>query len=177
MARIGRRVALTFLAAPALMGCGFRPIYGSSNTEGNDPAAALARISVGLIPERSGQLLRLALQDRFERAGTAPAHQYDLAVSFGIISDSIAIRQDSSATWVRMVGTATYSLVSQDPSRATVTSGTARSVDGYNLFDNQYFAADQEADAVQRRIARAVADQIALQLASFFARRLAAPAA
>jgi LPS-assembly lipoprotein len=173
-----RRRVVAILGASMLAGCGFRPVYGPpASGEESAAAAALAQIQVGLIPERSGQLLRLALQERFERAGPGSAHKFDLAVSFGVSSDAIAIRTDSSPTWVRMVGTATYSLVAQDPTRATVTSGTARSVDGYNLYVNQYFAASTDTDAVQRRIAQAVADQIALQLADFFAKHsVTAPA-
>jgi LPS-assembly lipoprotein len=158
--------------APLFARCGFRPVYGPAASGGESPAAqSLAEITVGLIPERPGQLLRLALQERFERAGIAAAHQYDLTVSFGISAEQIAIQQDSAATWERMVGTAHYALIAQDPGRTTLTSGVARSVDGFNLFDQQFFAADLEAEAVQRRIAQAVADQIALQLASFFAKR------
>jgi len=174
---IGRRRLFPLLVAPALTACGFHPVYGPAASGKDSPAAlALAQISVALIPERNGQLLRLALQERFERAGIAAAHQYVLNVSFGVSSEAIGIQQDSSSTWIRMVGFANYSLVSEDPTRTTLTSGLARSVDGFNQFDQQYFAYDQEADQVQRRIAQAVADQIAVQLASFFAKRANATA-
>lgn len=177
MAAIGRRTVLPFLAAPILTACGFRPVYGPMGSDKDAQAAtALAEISVAIIPERTGQLLRLALQERFERAGLAAAHLYDLSVAFSIASEPLGIEQNSTATYARLVGTATYTLVSQDPGRATVTSGSARAVDGFNLYDQQYFAADQETDAVERRMAQAVADQIALQLASFFAKRSAAVA-
>lgn len=177
MAAIGRRTFLPLLAAPILTACGFRPVYGPVGSDKDGQAAtALAEISVAIIPERTGQLLRLALQERFERAGIAVAHRYDLSVAFSIVSEALGIEQNSTATYARLVGTATYTLVSQDPGRATVTSGSARAVDGFNLYDQQYFAADQETDAVERRMAQAVADQIALQLASFFAKRPAAVA-
>ncbi len=163
-------------AAPVLTACGFHPVYGPAASGKTGPAAqALAEISVGLIPERTGQLLRLALQERLERAGVAAARQYDLTVSFGLTSDAIATLQNSTSTWTRMVGTATYSLVAEDAARTTLTSGVARSEDGFNQFDQQYFASDLETDAVERRIVQAVADQIALQLASFFAKRATAP--
>lgn len=176
MARIGRRTVLPIIAAPLLAGCGFHPVYGPGASGGDGAAAqGLAEISVGLIPERPGQLLRLALQERFERAGIAAAHRYDLNVTFGISSDQIAILPDiTQATWVRLTGTAKFTLVSQDPNRPTLTSGVVREVDGYNLFNQQYFAADLENEQVQRRIAQAIADQIALRLASFFAKRAAA---
>jgi LPS-assembly lipoprotein len=172
MARIARRIFLPMLASPWLAACGFHPVYGPA-ASGKDSAAAsaLAEISVGVIPERTGQLLRLALQERFERAGIAPARKYDLAVGFAITAEAVGIQQDTTSTYVRLVGTATYSLVAQDPARATLTSGAARTVDGLNIFDQQFFAADQETDAVERRMSQAVADQIALQLATFFATR------
>lgn len=175
MHRIRRRELLPILVAPVLAACGFHPVY-APGSGGSDGAAAqgLAEISVGLIPDRPGQLLRLALQERFERAGIATARRYDLNVVFGIKSDQIAILPDiTQATWVRLTGTANFTLISQDPSRATLTSGVVREVDGYNMFNQQYFDADLEQDAVQHRIAQAIADQIALRLASFFAKRAA----
>ncbi len=169
MARIARRTFLPMLATPILAACGFRPVYGPA-ASGQDSAAAkaLAEISVGIIPERTGQLLRLALQERFERAGIAAAHRYDLSVGFAVAAETLGVQQDTTSTWIRMIGTATYSLTAQDPGRATLTSGAARSVDGYNIFDQQFFTMDMESDAVERRLSQAVADQIAMQLATFF---------
>lgn len=177
MAEVGRRGFLPFLAAPLLAACGFHPVYGPpASGQDSAAAAALAKIQVGLIPDRQGQLLRNALQDRFERSGAASAREYDLTVAFNLASSVVAVQPDSTATWIRVIGTANYWLTSQDPSRATLTSGVARSADGYNLFDQQFFAQDMENDAVVKRIASAVADQIALQLASFFAKRAATQA-
>ena len=73
-----------------------------------------------------------------------------------------------------MIGTANWTLVAQDPGRTRLTSGYAKSVDAINLFDAQYFAADLENEAVQRRLAEALADQITLQLATFFHKQAAA---
>jgi hypothetical protein len=50
-------------------------------------------------------------------------------------------------------------------------SGTARSVDAFNVLDQQYFAADLSNEMVQKRIAEAVADQITLQLVAYFNRQ------
>jgi LPS-assembly lipoprotein len=179
-AALRRRTVLTALAAPlggagllSLAGCGFQPIY-AKGPEGGGVSAELAAVEVGLIPERTGQLLRLALQDRLERGGVAPARRYDLAVSFALSGDPIAVAPDSSITRLRLTGTAHYVLTAQDPTRTTLTSGTARSVDGLNVFQNQLFAVDLESETVQRRIAEAVADQIVLQLAAYFHKRLMA---
>jgi hypothetical protein len=47
-------------------------------------------------------------------------------------------------------------------------------VDGLNIFDAQYFAGDLENEAVTRRLADALADQITIQLAAYFRRRATA---
>jgi len=170
--RLGRRGVLPLLAAPLLAACGFHPVYAPPAAGGDSAAATgLAQITVGLIPERAGQELRLALQERFERAGVTAARRYDLTVSFAVSAEAIGIQPDTSSTYVRLIGRADYRLTAQDPSRSTLTTGTARSVEGYNMFDQQIFAADQESDVIIRRIAEAVADQIALQLAAYFSKR------
>jgi hypothetical protein len=46
-------------------------------------------------------------------------------------------------------------------------------MDAINIFDQQYFAADLDNEQVQRRLASALADQIAMQLAVFFRHRAA----
>ncbi len=167
--RLGRRGAV--LAALAMAGCGFRPVYGTRDGQDVPTQRELAAIDVGLIPERTGQLLRQALQQRMNRSDDALAKRYELSVSLGISGDVIAIQQDSTATRLRQVATATWSLKMLDPVRTLVANGTARALDGVNVIDQQYFAADLEGEASQRRITEAVADQITLQVAAFFAQR------
>ncbi|CAH2600891.1 conserved protein of unknown function [Rhodovastum atsumiense] len=162
---LSRRLVLggaLLLTAP---GCGFRPIY-ASGTEG--PAqAGLSAISVGLIPERTGQLLRQALQARLQRGPEQPK-RYDLLVGVSVAQEGIFIQRDSTITRIRYIGQATWTLAARDATRATVTSGAARSVDGLNVFNQQYFATELEGEAVTKRITEALADQITLQLATYF---------
>jgi LPS-assembly lipoprotein len=132
------------------------------------PREGLAAISVGIIPERSGQLLRQALQERFERFGADAERRYALTASFGVSGDAIGIQADSTVTRIRLVGYAQYTLRSLDAARRTVTSGTARAVDGYDTVNQQFFAGDLENEQVIHRLAEAVADQIALELANYF---------
>ena len=159
-------------AATALGGCGFRPLY--ARTESGGPGIAsreLAAISVGIIPDRPGQLLRQALQDRFEGDGSGVARRYDLSVDYSIPGEGIAIQPDSSVTRVRLIANANWTLRAQDPNQTVLTTGRARAMDGVNILVNQYFAADLETEVVQRRLAQAIADQITLQLASYFRKR------
>lgn len=171
-----RTLALLALAAPALSGalagCGFRPLYATRPDGTPGPAEqGLSEVNVPLLPERSGQLLRLALQARLDPANAGRARRYDLQVSYGIAADVQGIDQATTApSRLRLVGIAHWRLTAMDPQRTTLANGVARSSDGLNLFDQQFFAQDLESEAVQRRIAEAVAEQMTMQLAAYFHR-------
>jgi LPS-assembly lipoprotein len=164
---LGRR-ALVAGVAVGLSGCGFRPVYATRGTA-SGAQRELAEVDVALIPERGGQLLRQFLQQRFDR-GDAVAKRFTLSVSYGVAGDTIGVQQDSSTTRTRLTGTGTWYLKQLNPAQTVVTSGVARALDGVNIIDQQYFAADLEGETAGRRIAEAIADQITLQIASYFDR-------
>lgn len=160
---LGSLAALTTLA-----GCGFQPVY--MPTASGKPGVAqreLAAVYVPVIPERPGQLLRQALQERFGNDFGSPAN-YDLNVSFGVVGEGIAIQPNDIATRIRLTGNATWRLLARDPKRTVLATGTARAFDGFNIFDTQYFAADLQSEAEQKRLAENLATQIATQLAVWF---------
>ncbi len=129
----------------------------------------MSQVDIPPLPERSGQLLRQALQQRFDRSGDGGAKLYELVVSYGVQGEGIAIeRANSVATRVRLVGNASWSLVSADAQRRTLTSGRARAYDAFNPIDSQYFYTDLANEQTQQRLAQEVADQISLQLAGYF---------
>lgn len=169
---VTRRAWLLAMTATGLGGCGFRPLYG---TGGSDPdvQARLGEVEVALIPERSGQLLRQALQTRLERGGAGIARRYDLAVQLSLAFEPIAIQIDNSASRVRVIGTASWVLTAQDAQRSTVANGSARETDGYNIINQQFFAAELSNTAVQRRMTEALAERITTQLATHFSKRAA----
>ena len=155
-----------------LTGCGFRPAYMPAASGGPGIAQQeLAAINVGIIPDRPGQLLRQALQSRFERDSAGVQRRYDLTIGFKIEGDGIAIRHDNVTTRIRLTGRADWTLRAQDATRAIVASGNARAIDAVNLFQEQYFAADLNTESARQRIAEMVAEQITLQLTAFFHRR------
>jgi LPS-assembly lipoprotein len=165
--RLARR-SLLFGATGLLAGCGFQPVYMTTATGKAGPARrGLQSITVLRIPERPGQLLRQALQERFQDDGGTPSH-YDLLVSFSIAGEGVAIETNNIATHIRFTGTAAYTLLARTPVQTKVTTGSARFYDGLNVYDEQYFAADLETEAIQQRIAENIADQITAQLAVWF---------
>lgn len=167
---VTRRGVLAGVASMALGGCGFRPLYASGQDEPG-VQERLGEINVLLLPERSGQLMRQALMTRFERGGGGVARRYDLAVQYSLGSEAIAIQRDNSTSRVRLIGTASWTLMAQDAQRRTIASGSAREADAYNVINQQFFAAELTSNAVQRRIVEALAEQIATQLAVHFSRR------
>ncbi len=172
--QLSRRTFLALGSTAALAGCGFQPVYMPTATGQPGPAQReLAAINVNLIPDRPGQLLRQALQERFEGAGDATARRYDLAVSFWITGRALGMQSDATITRVRLTGHATWTLHAQDLAHTSITTGAALAADAENVFDAQYFAADLENEAVQKQLATEIADQITLQLAAYFRKRAA----
>ncbi len=164
-----RRGLLTGLIATPLAGCGWHALYAPNADGTPGPAQAhLAEIFVPVIPERSGQLLRQALQQRFEGADSGIPKRYNLAVAFGLAADALGIQPDSTASRIRIIGNARWTLASVATPPAILTTGATQIVDGYNILDQQYFAADIENSTVVRRIADTLADQITLQLGGYF---------
>ena len=159
--------------AVSLLGaCGFRPVYmRTASGHYGTAQRELQAINVEVIADRPGQLLRQALQQRFDGSESGLQRRYDLSVDYQVPGMGIAVRQDNSVTRIRLVGLANYTLRGEDPNRTVITKGNARVMDDYNIIDQQFFAADLENEAAQRRVAEATADQIALQLAAFFKQR------
>ena len=172
---LSRRAALGGSLA-LLGGCGFRPLYAPAEGGGAGPASAgLSTVYVPVMAERSGQLLRQALQQRLEGSGGGTAKQYELLAVFLLTPESVGIQQDNSTTRTRLTGSAEWYLRDLTPERKVVAQGGSRVLDGFNIANQQFFAADLDNEAATRRIASALADQIVVQVAAYFQRQ-AAPA-
>ena len=146
--------------------CGFRPLYGGVGA----PAARMAMIYVEIIPNRPGQLLRQALQTRLEGASSGIAKQYTLAVGYSETVQGVSIQSDNSTTRSRSIGTAIWSLHPVGNTSVQIAGGTVRTLDGYNILDEQFFYSDLSEEAAQRRLAENLADQIVTGLALYFDR-------
>jgi len=163
-----RRLMMTGLLG--LGGCGFRPVYAPPAAGGTAFSQVLSQIYVPVLPERSGQLLRQALQARLDGPGDVPVRQYELIPVLRIATEAIAIQRDNSTSRMRVDATASWVLRALTPTRPVVAQNSTRMLDGYNIINQQFFAADLESDVVQRRVVTGLADQIVLQLAAYFQR-------
>jgi LPS-assembly lipoprotein len=165
-----RRAALLVL----LGGCGFRPVYadGPAAPGGRGSVAAeLAATRVALIPERTGQLLRAALNRRL-RNGAATAAQTELRVAIALNRQGVGVRADNTATRVRVAAVANYTLTALDTGEALAT-GRAFAADAFNMMANEYFASQLSGEAADERLTERLADDIVAQLTAFYARRAA----
>jgi len=172
--RLTRRAALAS-AASTLSGCGFHPLYAPM-ARGGIVGDELKAVYVAVMGERTGQLLRQALQRRLEGTDAGVAKKYELTGGLGISGEGIAIQRDSSTTRFRYIGTAPWTLRMLSIEQTVLTSGNARAIDGVNINDQQFFALELEQGAAYRRIAETIADQITLEVASFLRKRAEAAA-
>lgn len=159
----------------ALAGCGFHPLYAPTSN-GVAVGKELQSIYVAVMAERTGQLLREALQRRFEGTGAGVAKKYELTGSLGIAAEAIGLQPDSSANRVRLTGNAPWTLKTLGPQETVLTQGNARAIDGVNINANELFGQQMESEVAQRRIAETIADQITLRVATFLRRRAEQPA-
>ncbi len=176
MSPLGRRRLLGAAAAglglAPLGGCGFQPVYMPTASGNPGPAAReLAAIHVVLIPDRPGQLLRQALQQRLHGADDTTERRYDLGVFYWIAGEGIAILPDNTNTSTRLIARANWTLTARDPARTRVADGSARALESINVFNTQYFGGDLETEQASARLANQIADQITLRLATLFRAR------
>jgi LPS-assembly lipoprotein len=152
------------MLASSVAACGFHPLYAPGS--GDD--AKLQSVYVAIIPNRPGQLLRQALQQRLEGTDSTVAKRFTLTVTYFEGGEALGIQSDSVITRNRDTGKAVWVLQQSEPPGTKLSYGTVRSVDGYDILNEQFFYSDLAEEAVQRRLADAVADQIVQSLAVYF---------
>lgn len=133
-----------------------------------DTSAALETVQVQNIPDRTGQILRQALQQDFYRNGQPVQALYLLSVNYSIAQTGEGIQADSSTTRTRFNATAQWRLSPIGQPSRTLVSGNATTMDALNIIDQQYFAANLETNTVDQQLATEISNQITAQLAAWF---------
>ncbi len=159
------------LLALGLGGCGFRPLHApGAMSNGHEISEDLASVRVAVIPDRNGQVLRRALQQRLEDSRPGTPARYELRPSIAVLADLQGYREDGVISRVRFVITADFFLVRMEPPQEVVLRGNARRFDAFNIPENQFFAADISRDAAERRLMDGLAEDIIRRLALEFRR-------
>jgi LPS-assembly lipoprotein len=155
-----------FLLLP-LCGCGFTPLYGGQD-DGTSVASQLDTVQVANIPERPGQMLRLALETQLHAAGAPTTELYNLSVSYSLGGAFVGEQEDTSYTRERFTGIAHWTLTPIGTPSKPLAFGAASTEDAANVIDQQYFALTLENDTVNQQVANILAAQITTQVAAYF---------
>jgi LPS-assembly lipoprotein len=158
---------LAGLAASALAGCGFQPLYGGTTAGGAKLAEVMAAVDVTPIPGRVGQKLRNELIFAATGGGNPAPSRYklDIVVKESVTDQLVQITGDATGQIYQL--DATFRLV--DPaSGKLLVQGKAISRAPYNRFQEIFANVRARYDA-ENRAARTVAESIRTQLAAFLA--------
>lgn len=170
---LSSRRALIALAAPLLAaGCGFRPMYARrGNEEDARVAESLAAVTVGLITERQGQLMRRRLEEGLApKSRVGVRSQYDLRVGLCYGYEIQGFRRDGFPSRVRFTATANWFLFDVAAPPREIARGTERAFDAYDIPENQFFAADVARETMERQLIEELAQHILERLAMHFRR-------
>lgn len=154
------RAALTGVLL-LLAGCGLQPIYADGRQ--GVAAQSLATVTVGPIPERSGQLLREELLRRMQPGGN-PTYRLDVALKEKI--EGFGIRGDESVARERVSLIATYRLIDLATDQV-VLEEIASSDAGIDVVRSEFAVVAAEQTATERNTL-AVAERIVNRLALHF---------
>jgi LPS-assembly lipoprotein len=152
-------VAAALATALLLSACGLSPVY-SGGSQG--VAAQLGTITVAPIPDRSGYLVRNALQARLGKPGDAAAYRLEVELDDQI--EGFGIRGDDSITRERRTLRARYRLVSVDGAR-TFLDATARADAGVDVVRSSNLAVVAAENSQLERLSDEIARQIAARIA------------
>jgi LPS-assembly lipoprotein len=166
-----RHALWLLIASTLLVGCGFRPLYGTGGP-GAAATGELQAVRIELIADRSGQQLRNALQHKFG-AGRAPA-RYTLAVALSERVIETAIRRDETASRANLFLDAAYTLA-ELPGGKPLSQGVVRATNSFNVLPSDYATYVSEKDARERAVEE-LATALETRLALFFDQRKNAPA-
>ena len=152
--RRGLLAATVLAVAAAMSGCGFEPLHGQRS---GASSAALGAIDVQLIADQPGQMLRNELLQQMQPRGQTPA-RYSLAVTLTESLANLGIRKDKVATRANLTLSASFT-ISELGGTKRVFSGSARSVNSYNILTSDFATLSAREDARRRGV-----NQLALEI-------------
>ncbi|MEM9310219.1 MAG: LPS assembly lipoprotein LptE [Pseudomonadota bacterium] len=153
-------LALALATSIPLAGCGLQPLY--SGGAGASVAQGLAGVDVPPIPGRGGWLLRNALVERFEAAGsTTPQYRLDVRIDDAL--EALGVLNDDTISRERRILRTRYQLIDLATGEILL-DATAGSDAGIDVVSSEYATIAAEQTALEN-LAREVADRMATQVA------------
>ncbi|MBI3452839.1 MAG: hypothetical protein HY057_08470 [Rhodospirillales bacterium] len=163
MVSLARHALLAAVCAGILAGCGFEPLYARRDTD--SVADDLARVRIGLIADRSGQVLRNYLLDNFAPRGEAANIRYTLEVKLEEPRQELALRRDDTAT--RYGYTAIARFVLTDPNGRPVFRSSSSLGTTFEVSDSEFStltSRDSARDRIMQQIGEDIRNQVAIYL-------------
>lgn len=158
-------------AAASLWGCGFEPLYASRGDSSSDAVAHMAAVRISPIPDRAGQQLRNALQDKLTPRGKPREALYRLDISLEENRSDLVILQDATSTFAKMRIAANY-ILNDAATGKPLTRGRSESTTIFNIVESEFANLSAQADARARAVNQ-ISDDIRLRLGLFFRRHSA----
>ena len=152
-------LAALAMAVP-LLGCGLHPLYSGSG--GLGVAQGLAAVDVPPIPGRGGWLLRNALVERFEAAGSTTP-QYRLDVRLDDALEALGVLNDDTISRERRILRTRYQLIDLSTGEILL-DATAGSDAGIDVVSSEYATIAAEQTALEN-LAKEVADRMTTRVA------------
>jgi len=155
------------LAALALAGCGFQPLYGGTTAGGAKLAEVMAAVETTPIPGRVGQKLRNELIFTNTGGGYAAPTRYklDIAIKESVTDELVQITGDATGQVYQLE--ATFKLINSSNGQVLL-EGKAISRAAYNRFQEIFANVRARYDA-EDRAARTISESIKTQVAAFLA--------
>ena len=159
---------LAGLAALALAGCGFQPLYGGTTAGGARLSEVMAGVDITPIPGRVGQKLRNELIFANTGGGNAAQTRYklDIVVKESVTDQLVQITGDATGQVYQL--DAAFRLIDVSNNKV-IFQGKAVSRAPYNRFQEIFANVRARYDA-ENRAARTVSESIKTQVAAYLSR-------
>ncbi len=163
-----KKVIYSLVVLLSLTGCGYKPLYSSSN-DGLGVVASLSSISIQEPDSRAGQLVRNSLLSSIRPAGTAQENLYKLVLKPQLAQSALVEDSIPGIKRMRLRLTVSYQLL-ETGSGTEVNSGKTFSTVSYDIIREPIADLQAESNATSRA-AREVAADIHTRLAAYMAGR------
>ena len=161
------RSLVLFAVAALLMGCGFRPLYGSGDAA--ETENELAAIQVRPIDDRIGQILHNHLLDLLTPRGQPRQPKYELDVRLRETIARLGVEKSELATRANLRITAKFLLLSHDG--GLLFSGESVTISSFNILGSDDLATLVAEKDARARAVRQIAGDLRERLAAFFLQR------
>ncbi len=161
--------ALLVVMALVLSACGFKPLYGGTDSQAMSPVDHMAAIRIAPLPDRTGQQMHNLLRDRLNPIGQPREPIYALGLRLSESRQELGIRKDETATRANLNLAVQFTLSSVQTG-TPLYSGHLNSVSSYNILTSPFATGFSEADARARAL-RELADGIRTRLGIYFSGR------